>query len=64
MRLRIRCGLSMWKGSCWTVFLGDSGDKLERFQDMTIAFALIQTVEKIAKRSSPKARVTELIVSS
>ena len=44
------------------VFCGESGDRLlsrtyrgeERFPSATITFALIQIVEKIAERSSPK----------
>ena len=61
MRLRIRCELSLWKSSCLKMFVGESGDRCprtyrgeERFPDMTITFALIQTVEKLAERSSPK----------
>ena len=43
------------------LFVGESGDRCprtyrgeERFPDMTITFALIQTIEKLAERSSPK----------
>ena len=28
MRLRFRCDLSVWKGSCLNVFDGESGDRL------------------------------------
>ena len=62
MRLRIRCELSMWKGSCSNVFNGESGARFispreqrrGAFPNMIITYALIQTVEKIAERSSPK----------
>ena len=65
MRLRIR-EPSVWKGSCLNVFDGESGDRLvtssprfhrgeERFPGMTITFALIQIVGKIAEEIITKA---------
>ena len=65
MRLRIRCELAVWKDSCLNVLDDGSGDRLvthrprihrgeERFPGMTITFALIRIVRKIAERSSSK----------
>ena len=63
MRRRNGCELSNVERLVFDIFVGESGDKLvahlrthigeERFPGMTITFALIQIVGKIAQRPSP-----------